>query len=147
MSEMFHSLIPIISQKHTKMILIEILFFLPSAGEALADIYDEEIVPFYDSEMVYQCDKIWPKKFEDYTDVSFFIYTYTQDNLMITSWVSRGRGGQGGALAPPPGRSKLYFNAFSLWTLEMDVLRETSQYRTCLPPGLFSADAHGLLIP
>ena len=76
-------------------------FFLPSAGEALADIYDEEIVPFYDSEMVYQCDKIWPKKIEDYADVSFFIYTYTQDNLMITSWVSRGGGQGGGALAHP----------------------------------------------
>ena len=30
-------------------------------GGALADIYDEEIVLFYDSEMVYQCDKIWLK--------------------------------------------------------------------------------------
>ena len=34
-------------------------------------MYDQEIVSFYDSEMVYQCDKIWPKEFEDYTDVSF----------------------------------------------------------------------------
>ena len=146
MSEMFHSLIPIISQITYKNDFNRNSFFLPSAGEALADIYDEEIVPFYDSEMVYQCDKIWPKKFEDYTDVSFFIYTYTQDNLMITSWVSRGGGGKGERLLPP-GRSKLYCNAFSLWTLELDVLRETSQYRTCLPPGLLSADAHGLLIP
>ena len=34
---------------------------------------------FYDSEIVYQCDKIWSKEFEDYTDVSFFsilIYFY-----------------------------------------------------------------------
>ena len=100
MSEMFHSLIPIISQITYKNDFNRNSFFLPSAGEALADIYDEEIVPFYDSEMVYQCDKSDRKKFEDYADVSFFIYTYTQDNLMITSWVSRG-GGQGGALAPP----------------------------------------------
>ena len=39
-------------------------FFLPSAEEALADIYDKEIVPFFGSEMVYQCDKIWAKEFE-----------------------------------------------------------------------------------
>ena len=36
-------------------------------------MYDQEIVSFYDSEMVYQCDKIWPKDFEDYTDISFFL--------------------------------------------------------------------------
>ena len=58
MSEMFHSLIPIISQITYKNDFNRNSFFLPSAGEALADIYDEEIVPFYDSEMVYQCDKI-----------------------------------------------------------------------------------------
>ena len=46
-------------------------FFLPSAREALADIHDQEIVPFHDSEVVYQCDKVWPKEFEDYTDVIF----------------------------------------------------------------------------
>ena len=59
MSEMFNSLIPIISQiTYKNDFKNRNSFFLPSAGEALADIYDEEIVPFYDSEMVYQCDKI-----------------------------------------------------------------------------------------
>ena len=116
MSEMFHSLIPIISQITYKNDFNRNSFFLPSAGEALADIYDEEIVPFYDSEMVYQCDKIWPKKFEDYTDVSFFIYTYTQDNLMITSWVSRGGGARGSACPPLEDRNSIVMlSLFERW--------------------------------
>jgi len=41
-----------------KEMILEILFFLPSAEEALADIYDQEIVPLFGSEMVYQCYKI-----------------------------------------------------------------------------------------
>ena len=40
MSEMFHSLIPIISQITYKNDFNRNSFFLPSAGEALADIYD-----------------------------------------------------------------------------------------------------------
>ena len=36
-------------------------FSLPSAEEALTDFHDQEIVPFFVSELFYQCDKIWTK--------------------------------------------------------------------------------------
>ena len=48
-------------------------FFLCLRQKRLSSIcMTKKLSLFYDSEMVYQCDKIWSKEFEDYTDVSFF---------------------------------------------------------------------------
>ena len=145
MSEMFHSLILIISQKHTKMILIKILFFC-LRQERLSLIFMTKKLSRFTIRRWFTNATKSDRKNLKITLTSAFSYTHILKTILwLLHGCPEGRG-QGGALAPP-GRSKLYCNAFSLWTLELDVLRETSQYRTCLPPGLLSADAHGLLIP
>ena len=73
------------------MILIEILFFCLRQERLSLIFMTKKLSRFTIRRWFTNATKSDRKKFEDYADVSFFIYTYTQDNLMITSWVSQGK--------------------------------------------------------